>query len=68
MQAAEKFLGNKRSTRIGSPQLKIKNQNMAYHGTFGKVLYRTCPKLSPLTENYIMKVLGRLVQKYRIAI
>ena len=48
MGPTEKFHKNKRCTRIGGPQLKIKNQIMAYHRTFGKVLYRTCQKLSPL--------------------
>ena len=33
---AEKCLKNKRSTRISDPQLKIKNQIMAYRQTFGK--------------------------------
>ena len=55
MEAAEKLLLNNRSTRIGGPQLKIKNQIMAYHRTFEKALYRTFPKLSPLIENYIME-------------
>ena len=32
----EKFPKNKRSTIISGPQLKIKNQIMAYHWTFGK--------------------------------
>ena len=32
----EKFLSNKRSTRISRPQLKIKNQIMAYRQTFAK--------------------------------
>ena len=30
------FFQNKRSTRIGRPQLKIRNQIMAYRWTFGK--------------------------------
>ena len=32
----ETFLQNKRSTRISGPQLKIKNQILAYRWTFGK--------------------------------
>ena len=32
----EKFLQNKKSTRISGPQLKIKNQIMAYRLTFEK--------------------------------
>ena len=32
----EKFLQNKRSTRISGPQLKIKNQIMAYQWAFRK--------------------------------
>ena len=32
----EKFLSNKRSTRINSPQLKLKNQIIAYRWTFEK--------------------------------
>ena len=32
----EKFLQNKRSTRISGPQLKIENQIMAHRWTFRK--------------------------------
>ena len=69
MGPTEKFHKNKRCTRIGGPQLKIKNQIMAYHWTFGKVLYRTYRKLPPLTENYIMErvspeIIGLLFEKY----
>ena len=32
----EKFLSNKRSTRINSPELKFKNQIIAYRWTFEK--------------------------------